>query len=271
MRSDNPALPTLFLLTAILMTPQVVWGHGGGGDIALFSTNGQADVGFAILDDDDEEQLVFNPHESVFLSVLLPQAPNPLVPWSFGSPEPGFDANEGALPASAEITINIVELLYWDGTGPVAFAPATGLNGGVAPQPMQSFPSGGFHSHPLFGVADPGGTPANGVYVGKLTVSVAGLTDSDPYYMVSLIADAVTSIADDNERIEAAEAIGELVRNYAADPLGSALPIYDGVDYTYYANAVAHVRNIAAVPEPASLALLGGIVTAAVVVRRRRD
>ena len=38
----------------------------------------------------------------VFLSVLLPVAPNPAVPWDFGSPEPGFDADEGELPPGYE-------------------------------------------------------------------------------------------------------------------------------------------------------------------------
>lgn len=254
--------------TLFTLLPVVVWAHGGGGDIALFSTNGQADVGFAILDDNDEEHLVFDPTESVFLSVLLPQAPNPIVPWEFGSPEPGFDANEGALPGSAAIRVNLLELLYWDGTGPVAFAPAVGINGGVAPQPMQSFPDGGFHSHPLFGVENPTGDAPDGVYVGKLTLSVDGLADSEPYYMVSLVSSQVSSIVDEDERVEAAEAIGEIVRRYVEDPLGSAPPIFNGVDYTYYADAISYVRGIA-VPEPASVATVALLMAACLLWRVR--
>lgn len=259
--------PACLLGLAAAVSPHDLLAHGGGGDIALFSTNGQADVGFAILDDDDDQQLVFDPNENVFSSVLLPQATNPVVPWDFGSPEPGFDADEGTLPASAEITVNLLQLSYWDGAGAVSFSTPAGVNGGVAPQPMQSFPDGGFHSHPLFGV-EGATTPAAGVYVGKLTISVDGLTDSDPYYMVSLIADGVTGIADPDLQVEAAEAIGELVRNYASDPIGAPAPVYGGVDYTYYANAVEHVRDLAAVPAPGAVALAAW--AAPVLLRRRR-
>jgi hypothetical protein len=255
------------LLVAAL--PVKAWAHGAGGDIALFSTGGQADVGFAILDDDDIEQVVFDPNVNVFMSVLLPQSPNPIVPWEFGSPEPGLDSNEGTLPASAEIRINLLELLYWDGTGPVAFAPAVGINGGFAPQPMQSFPDGGFHSHPLFGVENPTGVAPSGVYVGKFTVSVTGLTDSDPFYMVSLVADGVNGLADEEDRIEAAEMIGEMVRLFADDPLGNPDPVFGGVDYTYFANAVSAVRTMAAVPEPGSLVIVGIMTVAAFACRRR--
>lgn len=251
--------------------PGEVWAHGAGGDIALFSTEGQADVGFAVLDDDDIEQVVFDPTVNVFMSVLLPQSPNPIVPWEFGSPEPGLDANEGELPASAEIRINLVELLYWDGTGPVSFASAVGINGGFAPQPMQSFPDGGFHSHPLFGVENPTGVAPSGVYVGKLTVSVEGLIDSKPFYMVSLVADGVNGLADEEDRIEAAEAIGEMVRLYFDDPVGNPVPVFDGVDYTYYANAVSAVRSMAAVPEPGSVVLVGAMSAVAVLWRRNRS
>ncbi|TWT77237.1 hypothetical protein Pla123a_18920 [Posidoniimonas polymericola] len=240
------------LAAAVAAGSSTAYGHGGGGDIALFATDGQADLGFAILDDDDDLQVVFDPDENVFLSVLLPQAPNPVVPWDFGSPEPGLDANEGSLPPSAEIVMNLIELQYWNGAGPMSFSSLTGVSGGVAPQPLQSFPDGGFHSHPLFGVEGAGAAPPAGVYVGKLTVSVEGLSDSDPYYMVSLISDSVTAITDEDHRIEAAEAIGALVRNYAADPLASPTPVYEGVDFTYYAEAVMHVRGMASVPEPAS-------------------
>ena len=133
-------------------------GHGAGGDIALFSTNGQVDVGFAILDDDDITQEFFDPDENVFSLVLLPVAqPNPIVPWDFGSSEPGFDANEGELPPEADISYNLLDLWYWDGADPnhVNFTSALGIQGGTAPRPEKSFASGGFHSHPLFGVARP--------------------------------------------------------------------------------------------------------------------
>ena len=140
-------------------------GHGGGGDIALFATGGQADVGFAILDEDDDVQVFFDPDEDVFLSVLLPIASNPVVPWDFGSPEPGFDADENALPGEADITYNLLNLWYWNGEGDVDFAPAVGVAGGVAPNTQETFANGGFHSHPFFGVDSSAGLAANGVYV----------------------------------------------------------------------------------------------------------
>ena len=263
----RPALPYLLLLTT---SADHVWAHGGGGDIALFSTAGQVDIGFAILDENDEEQVFFDPNECVFLSVLLPQNPTQFIPWEFGSPEPGFDADEGTLPSTAAITVNLLELTYWDGAGAVNLTPGpAGVSAGVAPQPMQSFPDGGFHSHPLFGVVDPVGTPPNGVYVGKQTISIAGLTDSDPYYMVSLLSDQVTSIVDQEEQVLAAETIGELVRLYIEDPINNPAPVYEGVDYTFYADAVSHVRA-QCIPEPSSVALAAISVIGVVALRRRR-
>ncbi|QDS97090.1 PEP-CTERM sorting domain-containing protein [Adhaeretor mobilis] len=266
--------PLLLLLTLALLggfsAGQRAYGHGAGGDIALFSTNGQVDIGFAILDDDDEDQLVFDPHENVFSLVLLPQNPNPVVPWQFGSSEPGFDANEETLPPEADIAYNLLELQYWDGqSSEVLFTSATGINSGVAPT-GKSDAEGGFHSHPLFGVADPNGTAAEGVYVGKLTVSVEGLTDSAPYYMVSLVTDAVTGLGTVAEQEAAAEEIGEMAKLYSEDPLNNPAPTYGGSDFTFFANAISQVRA-EAVPEPSSLALAGILHVGTGSVRRRRS
>lgn len=289
-------LTICFLLALLVASPaaQQAYGHGAGGDIAIFSTNGQVDIGFAVLDDQDEVQEFFDPNENVFSLVLLPQNPTMFVPWEFGSSEPGFDANETELPMEADITYNLLELRYWDGqSAEVQLGPATGINGGVAPSPEKSDALGGFHSHPLFGVNDPNGTPAAGVYVGKLTISVGAsadgtepaLADSDPYYMVTLVTDEVTNIADRldpnsttqeirDAQIAAAEAIGEMARLYADDPVNNPVPIYDGingnVDFTFFANAISAVR-VEAVPEPTSLALAGVLLVGiGGGVRRRR-
>lgn len=274
MTSRDLHLATQVILTAALLaaTSSVVWAHGAGGDIALFSTAGQADVGFAILDDDDDLQLVFDPEEDVFLSVLLPiSQPNPIVPWDYGSAEPGFDADEGTLPPEADIAYNLLELHYWNGAGSsVALSPAPSIQAGVAPSPEKSFASGGFHSHPFFGVNDPSGLAAEGVYVGKLTVSVEGLDDSDPYYMVSLVTDEVTELATNDEQVEAAEAIGEMVRLYIEDPTLHPTPMYGSTDFTFYADAVAHVRALAAIPEPTTLALVGTTLLLCGASTRRR-
>ena len=214
---------------AILMlvgSTSSAWGHGAGGDIALFSTNGQADVGFAILDDDDDVQEFFDPNENVFLAVLLPLTqPNPIAPWEFASTEPGFDADEGTLPAEADISYNTLDLWYWDGADPsdVALVSVPDISAGVSPSPEKSFATGGFHSHPFFGVASGSGSPAEGVYVAEMSVSVEGLTDSDPYYMVTLVTDAVNSLPTFDEQTDLAEQIGEAVRSYNADPSGNPL------------------------------------------------
>ena len=251
----------LFVCLGIIatFTPEA-WGHGAGGDIALFSTGNQVDVGFAILDPNDDVQLVFDPDEDVFVNVLLPITPVPgFVPWQFASDEPGFDADEGEFTPGAEISFNMQELWYWDpnASASVLLSPASSsLSSGVAPQGESAFASGGFHDHPFYGVASDSGLPANGIYVGKLTVSVDELDDSDPYYMVSVITDVVTGISDPNARVTAAEDIGEMVRLYADDPGSNPVPIYAGTDFTFFADAVNHVRALAAIPEPNTVAIL---------------
>jgi hypothetical protein len=90
------------------------------------------------LDDDDINHVFFDRSVSVFNNILLPRTPTvaPPIPWTIGSPEPGLDADEGELAPVQPITLNVLELKYWDGNGSVGFgAVPAGLTGGYAPQP----------------------------------------------------------------------------------------------------------------------------------------
>lgn len=245
----------------------VAFAHGSGGDIAVFTTGGKADVGYAKLDDDDIEQIAFDPNDSVFQAVLVPLvgAP-PFIPYDLASTEPGYDANEGALPGVAEIRLNLQELQYWNGVGAPSFAPAVGVSGGYAPQPVLTNVDGGFHSHQHFGLKDltANGQPIpNGVYLAKFTISVTGLADSDPYYMVSLVESLVNEAADP---VELAEEIGEAVIAFKEDP-SSGARVIAGKDFSFYASAIQHAESLV-VPEPASLALVA-MLAACVPARRR--
>lgn len=252
-------------LTACGAAPEA-FAHGSGGDIAVFTTGGKADVGYAKLDDDDIEQIAFNPNDSVFQAVLVPLAPNPIIPYDLSSSEPGYDANEGALPALAEIFWNLQELTYWDGVGSPNFVPATGVSGGYAPQPVITQASGGFHAHEHFGLKDltADGQPIpNGIYMAKFTISVSGLADSDPYYMVSLVESLVNDAADP---VALAEELGEKVIAFMEDP-SSGAPIVVGKDFSFYASAVQHADALA-VPEPTTLALAAMLAMCAAARRR---
>lgn len=239
-------------------------GHGGGGDIALFETNGQVDIGFAVLDDNDINQVSFDPTDRVFQAVFTPLPASPLLyPWAIGADEPGFDANEGELPAGAEVSFNVESIRYWDGVGTVSFAPITTIEGGYSPQPWNADLNGGFHAHPFFGFSDltTGSEPiADGVYLTELTVSVEGLLDSESFYLVGLIDEAVTAIYDAegfDAATAAAASLGEATQAYMDDPQAGA-PMLGSVDFTYYADAIQYVESI---PEPSSAALLAAMLS----------
>ena len=246
------------LFGAALLASQAL-GHGGGGDIAVYETAGQVDVGFAVLDDDDINQVSFDPNDRVFQAVLTPVVGAPsFIPWDFGSSEPGFDANEGDLPAEAQIGWNVLSIKHWDGAGALAFAPATDVEGGYAPQPDLTDTLGGFHAHPTFGLSDLTGGPeplADGVYLTELSISVAGLEDSDPFYLVSLVDSVVNSQPDP---VATAESLGEAIRDYLAadttDP-GFGAPTIDGKSFGFYAEAIQYAESLV-VPEPGAAALL---------------
>jgi len=249
-----------------------LYGHGAGGDISIFSITTPAGekvaVGFAILDDDDIEQIFFDPHDKVFNNILIPRTPTilPPIPWTFGSAEPGFDANEGELAPLKPIYFNLENLLYWDGSGAVNFGPPpAGLTGGFAPQPSLTFADGGHHSHPVFGIVG-GGTP-DGVYLATLTVSIDTMIDSDPFYLVSLV-DRSLYTGDDETNADNAEVLGELVRAYLEDPMSNPEPEFGGRNYTFYAEAIRYAETLP-IPEPSGCGLVMMASVALLAVRGR--
>lgn len=240
------------------------FGHGGGGDIAVYSTNGQADIGFATLDEFDISQTSFDGTDRVFQAILTPLT-ELAGDWDLGADEPGFDANEGQLPIDAVISWNVVSIKHWDGQGAVDFTPTTDVVGGYDPAVEFADENGGFHAHPFFGLNDntDDGLPiANGVYLTEMTISVTGLLDSDPFYLLALVDDAISSLAvtdssgevvNMDDAIAAAESLGEQTRDYLAGTSTSP-PMLGNDSYAFYADAIAFVEA-QAIPEPGAAAL----------------
>jgi hypothetical protein len=247
--------------------------HGAGGDIGLWSytTPGgeKIDVGFAELDDDDIHHIFVDKEDHVFNNILIPRTPSaiPPIPWTLGTQEPGLDADEGELAPVQPLTLNVQQMQYWNGGGAVNFgALPAGLNGGWAPQPSLTFADGGHHSHPVLGIVG-GGTP-DGVYLTEAIAHINTMIDSDPFLMVSLV-DQVLYTGDAEQNAANAEALGELVRAYLADPVNNPEPIFLGKNFTFYANAIAYAESVA-VPEPGALGLAVVALLGMTTRRRRR-
>ena len=249
----------VFLLVAGFAS--FTFGHGGGGDIALYGENGKVGVGFAVLDDNDIDQEFFDPNDVVHQSILIPQPPIPPF-FVSGSTEPGFDANEFELTPDASVFVNSISLGYWNGLGGVEFTDSA-IDFGYSPLPLTTDGEGGFHAHPVFGLGNQSGALDDGVYVAELTVSVDGMDESDPYYLVTLVDGVITNDADPEG---AAEFLGELIRDYQADR-SLPPPTYSGKDFTFYVDAVDFVET--QVPEPAMATLLGWAGLMLVVFCRR--
>jgi hypothetical protein len=249
----------------LLLRPSELFAHGSGGDLAVFSTGNKVDVGFALLDDDDINQIFFDPNDSVFQAVLAPLAP--FIPFDLGSPEPGWDANEGELPPSSTITPMVTALQYWNGSGPVSFAPAGGVSAGFYEPTFVANNQGGFHKHFIFGLADltADALPIpDGVYLATLKGSVTGLVDSDPFYEVVLVDQLVTNHADPEG---AAETLGLAVFDYLADPQTNPPPTFGGKSFLFYADAIRYAESL--VPEPGAVSLAAVAMLGFVSWRRR--
>jgi hypothetical protein len=124
---------------------------------------------------------------------------------------------------------------------------------------------GGHHSHPVFGIQG-GGTP-NGVYLARATVHINTMIDSDPYYKVALVDQALYT-GNDETNAANAEALGELVRAYLADPVNNPVPVFGGKSYKYYADAILYAETLP-IPEPATFISLAVALLAMSLVRRR--
>jgi len=139
-----------------------------------------------------------------------------VLPSLFGTTAPGFFNNTTyPLLPSADLRFDALavthpdtqlgyNLLYWDGIGTVDFgAPATGttlqfrlssainisVDGSANDVPgfviEGTGPDGVMHKHISYSARGTGGTqPADGLYLAAMTLGMAGLTDSDPVYLL---------------------------------------------------------------------------------------
>jgi hypothetical protein len=262
-------------------------------DVLLANVSGQVDVGSA--SDIDGPNEAFDLDASLFESILIAGFAPP-TPADYETIEPGFFALHGvndaadlaalgasALPGGATVTAvapsftvngNNGALFFWNGVGAVDFQPVS-----VA-QPSVSFAfsppafgttgvNGDLDDHPIFQVNDPVGTPADGVYLISPTVGVAGLADSDNFFVVMLV-DQLIQGEDERELVEAAlEELEEGLANDAVVDFGGGVM----KDFAFYEEAVEWVESNLVIPEPSGLAM--GVATVSALAlrggRRRRD
>jgi hypothetical protein len=153
----------------------------------------------------------------------------------------------------ATITPMVTSLHYWNGTGPISFAPATGVSAGFYEPTFFANNQGGFHKHFIFGLDDltADGQPIpDGVYLAQLKARVTGLVDSTPFYEVVLVDQSIVNSADPEG---AAESLGVAVFDYVADPQMNPVPMFGGKSFAYFADAIRHAESL--IPEPATCAL----------------
>ncbi len=246
---------------------------GPHSDILLRDVGGQVVVGAAEDLSGEEGGPFYHLDEKLFEGVFVKSAaPVPPFNYDFERTEPGFFSAPGLpagndLPANADISLSLSSFsigaandvtYYWDGMGEVDFQPLSITQPGVkfAFGPA-SFASTDANSavddHPLFGLTS---GAADGVYLVSPVVSVAGLADSDPFYMVWL----ANSVLVDDETAEELEGALEAYEE------GGPEPIVGGVNFAFFEEAVEYVG---AIPEP-STALLAMLAASLVGVTRRR-
>ena len=231
-------------------------------DVFLANSLGQVAIGSASDASPADPDLATR----VFERVMVPGFP-PFDPADYGLDEPGFfalpagdaelPAGVSALPPNADVTVNLLPftiagdtdtLFYWNGVGAVSFEPISASQPGVSlvldPNPIGSTgASGGADIHPAYRLDKSGvGVPADGVYLISPTASVAGLADSQRFFMVFL-ADALVTDEDAAEELLEGLEMGQ--------------PIFAGKDFSFFAEAGVFVEANLVVPEPTSLVLAG--------------
>ena len=118
----------------------------------------------------------------------------------------------------------------------------------------------------VFGITG-GGTP-DGVYLTEVTTHINTMIDSDPFLMVSLV-DQLLYTGNNDQNADNAEALGELVRAYLADPVNNPEPVFLGKNYKFYADAIAYAESVA-VPEPGAITLAAMALLGMAARRRHR-
>ena len=201
----------------------------------------------------------------VFEGVMISSFP-PIGPADYGRDEPGFFAlpsgssafpsGATAFPGGAAITIGLPKFqfggsvdaeFFWNGTGAVNFVPLTTAQPNaeitIDPSPIGNTGSNGSGDiHPAFELNISGpGVPADGVYLIAPTVHVAGLEQSQRFYMLFL-ADALLTDEEAAEELEEAFEQGQTVVH--------------GKDFAFFEEAVDYVQR-QIVPEPGSQMMAG--------------
>jgi hypothetical protein len=259
-------------------------------DVLLANVGGQVDVGSASDIDGPNEAIDLD--ATVFESILIAGFAPP-TPADYETNEPGFFALHGvsdaadltalgasALPGGAIVTAaapsftvngNGGSLFFWNGMGAVDFQPVSVAQPGVSfafspPAFGTTGVNGDLDDHPVFQVNDTAGTPGDGVYLISPTVGVAGLADSDNFFVVMLV-DRLIQGEDERELVEAAlEGLEEGLTTDAVVDFGGGVT----KDFAFYEEAVEWVESNLVVPEPSGLAMGVAAVSAFVLRERRR-